>query len=380
MALFDFKKIFAKHGSTALGVDIGSSSLKVVELKKEGGRAVLKAYGEIALGPYAGANVGAISNLSNTKIAEALRDVLREAAINTKESGVAIPFKSSLVSLIEMPALPDKKLEEIIPIEARKYIPVPISEVTLDWWIVPKEKYDHVELARKAAEEKKDGVLATPRVTEKTDVLVISIHNEILSNYNNIIKDNDLETSFFEIEMFSASRALVVRSDAPTIIFDMGALSTKLYIVEKGIIRASHIINRASQDITQSLSKALGIDFAEAEKVKRNMTSLKEADQKTVADIVDLTLDYIWSETRTIIGNFERKYGKHISEIILTGGGVSLPGFKEAAEKELNIKAELGNPFGKVITPSFISAALRDTGHEFAVATGAALRKLEELS
>jgi type IV pilus assembly protein PilM len=380
MALFNFKKIFKNQGNTALGVDIGSSSLKVVELKREGGKAVLKAYGEIALGPYAGSSVGAIPVLSNSKIAEALRDVLREAAITTKESGVAIPFKSSLVSLIEMPALPLKKLEEVIPIEARKYIPVPISEVTLDWWIIPKEKYDHVEQAKKADEDKKVGGPELPRLTDKTDVLVVSIHNEILSNYNNIIKDNGLETSFFEIEMFSTARSLIVRSEAPVIIFDMGALGTKLYIVEKGIIRISHIVNRGSHDITQSLSKSLGVDFVEAEKIKRNMSSLKEADQKTVAGVIDLTLDYVWSETRSIIGNFERRYGKHVTGVILTGGGVALPGFREAAERELKVHAELGNPFGKITTPVFLSAALRDTGHEFAVAMGAALRKLEELS
>lgn len=381
MSFADFKNFFKTNGSSALGIDIGSSSLKVVELTREGSKAVLKAYGEIALGPYAGSSVGAITSLSNSKIAEALRDVLREAAIQTKESGVAIPFKSSLVSLIEMPALPEKKLEEIIPIEARKYIPVPISEVTLDWWIIPKERYDHVEqqAKRDEAQQSKEGGQILPRITEKTDVLVISIHNEILSNYNNIIKDNALETSFFEIEMFSAARALIVKSDTPVIIFDFGALGTKLYIVEKGIIRASHIINRGSNDITQNISKALGIDFPEAEKVKRNIMSLKESDQKMVGDIVDLTLSYIWSETRSIIANFERKYTKHIGNVILTGGGVSLPGFKSMVEKELSIKAELGNPFGKITTPSFLSAALRDTAHEFAVAAGVALRKLEEL-
>jgi type IV pilus assembly protein PilM len=378
MSLFNFKKLLGAHGSTALGVDIGSSSIKVVELKKEGGRAVLKAYGEIALGPYAGTSIGSIPALSTEKIAEALRDVLKEAAINTKESGVAIPFKSSLVSLIEMPALSQKKLEEVIPIEARKYIPVPIAEVTLDWWIIPKEKYDHAE-----APKKEEGATTTPRITEKTDVLVVSIHNEILSNYNNIIKENGLETSFFEIEMFSSSRALVARNDSPTVIFDMGALGTKLYIADHGIIRSSHIINRGSSDITQSLSKALGLDFVEAEKVKRNIPSLKEADRKTVTDIVDLTLNYIWSETRSVIADFERRYSKRVTSILLTGGGVALPEFKERTEKELKIRAELGNPFGKIVVPpslSYLLPALQNTGHEFAVATGAALRKLEEIS
>ena len=374
MSLFNFKK-FLGGEQNALGIDIGSSSIKVVELKREGGKAILKAYGEIALGPYAGTGIGSIPALSSDKIAEALRDVLREAAISTKESGVAIPFKSSLVSLIEMPALPEKKLQEIIPIEARKYIPVPIFEVTLDWWIIPKEKYDHGTVPKQGEEEKK-----LPRVTDKTDVMVVSIHNEILSNYNNIVKDNGLETSFFEIEMFSVVRSVVGRSDTPVMIFDMGALGTKLYIVEHGLIRTSHIINRGSQDITQGLSKAFGVDFGEAEKIKRNINALKESDQKTVGDIIDLTLDYIWSETRNILNNYERKSGKRVGMVILSGGGVALPHFRELAEKELNVNAIMGNPFEKIGTPSYISTTLRDTAFEFAVATGAALRKLEEFS
>lgn len=367
--ILNFKKLFG-GGKTVLGIDIGSSSIKVVELKKEGGRAVLKAYGEIALGPYAGSGVGSIPPLTNDKLSQALQDVIQEAGITTKESGVAIPFKSSLVSLIEMPALPEKKLEEMIPIEARKYIPVPISEVTLDWWIVPKERYDTARDAQRIEDSKNN----------KTDVLVISIHNEILSNYNNIVRNNNLETSFFEIEMFSASRALISRSDTPILVFDSGALGTKLYISERGVIRTSHIINRGSQDITQAISKALGVDFNEAEKIKKNITSLKESDQKIINDIVSKSLEYIWSETKTIIGNFEKKYGKNIGSVILTGGGASLDGFRERAEKQLNVKVEIGDPFAKIATPAFISSSLRNTGLEFSVAAGTALRKLEELS
>ena len=344
MSFFNFKNIFGGT-KTALGIDIGSSSIKVVELKKEGGKAVLKAYGEIVLGPYAGGSIGMIPALSNDKISEALRDVLHEAEITTKQSGVAIPFKSSLVSLIEMPALSEKKLAEIIPIEARKYIPVPISEVTLDWWIIPKEKFDHGTQPKEGDEDKK-----IPRLTEKTDVLVVSIHNEILNSYNNIVKDNGLSTSFFEIEMFSVARSLITHSDAPVMLFDMGALGTKIYIAEHGIIRASHIINKGSFEISQNISKSLNVDFAEAEKIKRNIRSLKVEDQKIVSDIVNLTLDFIWSEMRSIIADFERKTGKHINQIILSGGGVALPNFLEIVEKELNVKAVMGNPFEKVST------------------------------
>lgn len=354
MNLFGIK--LGSLGRNAVGIDIGASSIKVVELKKEGGRAVLKSYGEIALGPYDGKPAGATVSLSNAKISEALTDVLRESGITTKNAGVAIPFRSSLVSVMEMPALPEKKLEEMIPIEARKYIPVPIAEVTLDWWIIPKEKY---------AEAGKD----------KTDVLVVSIHNEILSDYNTIVTSNALEASFFEIEMFSATRALAEKNENPVMILDMGALGAKIYVIDRGIIRVSHIISRGSRDITDFISKSLQIEFAEAEKIKRHIPLLKENDQKTVSDLVTTSLDYVWSEIRTMMGNYERKYGKPIHEMVIIGGGALLPAFAEVASKKLNVKARLGEPFGKVSTPAIISK----TGLEFSVAVGVALRKLEEM-
>lgn len=373
--MFSIKKIFGSFDKSVVGIDIGASSIKVVELKKEGSRAVLKAYGNIALGPYAGGNIGSIKPLSNDKIAEALKDVLREAGITAKNSGVAIPFKSSLVSLIEMPALPDKKLEEMIPIEARKYIPVPISEVTLDWWVVPKGKDEVAVDANVEAKGAPTGEVSA----EKIDVLVVSIHNEILNDYNNIVMENTLDASFFEIEMFSAVRALASATNDPILIFDMGARVAKLYIVDQGIIRASHIVNRGSLDITEAIAKQLGADFAEAEKVKRSIASLRDVDKKTVQDIVSVSLDYIWTETKNVILNYERRHQKRIVKVIVTGGGAALPHFAEIAEKNLNIKTEMGDPFSKVTTPSFLSETLRTTGLEFAVAVGIALRKLEEL-
>jgi Tfp pilus assembly PilM family ATPase len=102
-------------------------------LRKKGGKAVLETYGELALGPYAKAEIGQATNLPTEKIIEALSDLMREKEVNitTNKCGIAIPFSSSLMSLIEMPMLPYKQLASMVPLEARKYIPVPISEVTL---------------------------------------------------------------------------------------------------------------------------------------------------------------------------------------------------------------------------------------------------------
>lgn len=131
------QNIFQK-GEDSVGIDIGTSSIKVVQLRKKKGRALLETYGEIALGPYGGLSVGQVTNLTSDKVAEAIKDLIREANVTTLSGGLSIPFKSSLVTLMELPIIDEKQLKEMIPLEARKYIPVPISEVTLDWWVIPR--------------------------------------------------------------------------------------------------------------------------------------------------------------------------------------------------------------------------------------------------
>ena len=135
---FNFSRFFRSGSESAVGIDIGSSFIKIVQLKKKGGRAILETYGELALGPYAGLVTGQITNLSGDKLAEALSDILKEAHVSTKSSAISIPFSASLISLIELPKASENQLDTVIPLEARKYIPVPISEVSLDWWIVPR--------------------------------------------------------------------------------------------------------------------------------------------------------------------------------------------------------------------------------------------------
>ena len=110
-----------------LGVDIGTSAIKVVQLRRERGRVILETYGAIALGPYAGVEVGRATSLPGEKIAEALKDVIREANVTTTDAAIAIPYSSSLISIIKLPSSVENQLAQVVPIEARKYIPVPIS-------------------------------------------------------------------------------------------------------------------------------------------------------------------------------------------------------------------------------------------------------------
>lgn len=368
-----FKNFLKPSEDSVVGIDVGSSSIKVVQLRKKKGRAVLETYGELALGPYAGFSVGQATNLPAEKIAEAIRDVMKEANVTSKSCGVSIPFKSSLVSLIELPPADPKQLQEMIPIEARKYIPVPISEVTMDWWIVPNEYEGELEFVEGVDEEN------NKLKEHKVQVLVVSIHNDVLSTYNKIVKDALLETSFFEIEMFSSTRALLAGEKSPVMIFDMGASSTKIYILEKGVVKYSHIINKGSQEVTVSISKGLNVSFDRAEHVKRNLGSGTAVEEKNVYEIISLTLDFIFSEANTVVMSYQRKSNKTIGKVILTGGGVAMKGVMELAKANFQTEVVMGDPFSKVESPAFLEDVLKATGLEFSTALGLALRKLQEL-
>ena len=364
--------IFSRKSPSVIGIDIGSSSIKVVQLARKKNRAVLETYGELALGPSAGLEIGRATNLPSQKIAEALIDLLRESSVGSKSCGMAIPIASSLISLMEMPALDEKQLAQMIPIEARKYIPVSVQEVTLDWWVIPREG----ERSWTMESEKNENIQRGRMV----DVLLVAILNSALEKYQTIVKTSSLECSFFEIEVFSTIRAVLDRDIVPVMIVDIGAATTKLTIVERGIVKNSHIINRGSQDITLSISRSLSISVAEAENRKREFGLLNMTDEgKQISEISLSVIQFIFSEaSRTLLG-YQKKYNKNVGKAVLTGGGSVLKGLFDVAKKSIETDVVRADPFSKVEAPAFLEPVLKNTGPEFAVALGIALRRLGEV-
>ncbi|KKT14507.1 MAG: Type IV pilus biogenesis protein PilM [Parcubacteria group bacterium GW2011_GWC1_43_30] len=375
-----FSKFFNQGESSALGVDIGSSAIKIVQIKKKNGQAVLETYGELALGPYVGVGVGQAVILTTDNIAQALTDLMREKEVNitTKKCGISIPFASSLMSVIEMPAVSSKQLAVMVPLEARRYIPVPISEVMLDWSVIPKSEVREEDSSEYTTTEERSSAGATKAsaALSKVDVLIVAIHNETIARYQEIVAKSGLEAGFFEIEIFSTMRAVLDEALRPVMIMDIGAASTKLYVVERGVIRSSHTINRGSQDITLTISKSMGLSLERAEIMKRQVGAAGK--DKNLTDVIILTLDHIFSEVNNALLAFEKKYNKTVSKVILVGGGSALKGLAELARNNFKTDIVIADPFNKVSAPAFLENILKETGPEFAVAIGLALRKLAE--
>ncbi len=363
--------LLQKKSQSAIGIDIGSSSIKVVELKKKGDKAILGTYGELSLGPYAKVEIGQSTNLSTEKIIEAVNDILteKEVGITTRTCGVAIPFKASLLSVVELPAVGEKELESMVPLEARKYIPVPISEVTIDWSIIPK-----VETEEETEVSKQD-----KSKVKMNSILLVAIHNNIINQYKEIVEKTNLDAKFFEIEVFSTIRAVLDGVQGPVMVFDMGASTTKLYIIDRGIVIASHTVSHGAQEITANIARNLEIPVAEAEIIKRSVGMGKTPQGGDTTESVAVVLENILTEANRFLFDFQKKHNRNIKSVYLTGGGSALKGFREVAAKSFNVEVISGNPFEKVETPAFLTEVLRATGPEFTVAAGAALRCLGEL-
>lgn len=371
------KRLFGGHKSASVvGVDIGTSAIKVVQLRKHGDVPVLETYGSLALGPYANREIGRATNLEPEQISEAIKTLLVEARVSTTDAGSAIPFGASLMSLIEIPWLSEQELAQVMPIEARKYIPVPISEVVFDWWVIPK---NNQRQNPEEASTMEDGGAGKP-MRKKIDVLIVAIHNETLDKYASILGGAKINPTFFEIEVFSAVRSVLDPDTAPMMVVDMGAAATKLYIVEVGVVKGSHIINRGSQDITLSLSQALGTSVAAAEELKRKIGLTGQgADAEGMNRVISSTLHYIFAEIRRILDTYQRKHNKMVGKIVFTGGGALLSGLRAYAQENFETEVIIGDPFTRVEAPAFVQDILRTTGPEFSVALGIALRKLQEM-
>jgi type IV pilus assembly protein PilM len=350
-----------KKDGSAIGIDIGSSSLKVVQLRKEKGAAVLETYGELALGPYGGVEVGQATNLPADKIAENLRDLLREANVTATEAGVSIPFARSLLTLVELPrAKTSEEQKTIVELEARKYIPVPVSEVQLDWFVVP------------------DPISEGKELSSKVRVLIVAVQNDELTLLQNVIKEAALTASFYEIEIFSTIRSVVDEPVKPIMVIDIGASATKIYVVEHGVVALSHNIPQGGQDVTRTISSAHGLSIEKAEVLKKE-NGFARAPGTYDKQAIESVYAHIFEETKRVLTQYEVGYQKPISAIMLTGGGGVTKELVTYARQFFSVDVHVSDPFGKVQTPAFMRPVLQEIGPEFAVAVGLALRKLEEL-
>ncbi|HEY1041156.1 MAG TPA: pilus assembly protein PilM [Candidatus Paceibacterota bacterium] len=334
--------------SKVLGIDIGTSSLKIVELTNAFGKLSLSTYGEVVLGPYDSKEAWEVVTPTSDMIDKALGDIMREAQATAPVAGIGISSVSSFIFILNLPNVPEEMLGPAVVNEVRKFLPIDPSQISLDWYELPKLSFQNVDTK---------------------EVLVAAIKNDILSTMKVGIPSTLFTQSFYEIETFSILRSAYKRELSTTALIDCGASATRVACTQFGILRTIQTIKRGGYQLTEALRVELGnVNFKDAEIHKKKNAS--PANSQAVKTYCDALI----SEIMGVINKYEQTEKSTVSRIILSGGASRLQGFKEMIEAKSKKEVVFINPFEKVETPSMLHDPLYQSGPEFGQAAGLALK------
>lgn len=341
-----------------LGIDIGTASIKVAEISRWGGGRTLDNYGEIQSAALFKESFRASGKgnylFSANFVSRAIRAILDEAKIKTTAAIFSIPDFSTFFVSFDLPPVSLKELPDAIRFNAPQYIPLPISEITLDWKIIS----------------------GTPGSKQNIKILVVAVANQVVQEYQRVAEMSGLELYALEAEALAVTRALVKDHKKTICILDIGVQSTTVNIIDRGILKKSYSFDfAAGNQLTYAISSALDKGYIEAEEIKKTKGLLSS--QKNVSDILYLLVDPLLSEVTKISLEFAREEGREVEEIYLTGGTANLPGLKEYFAAVLKKKTEITNCFADFLYPPILGNSLVEMSPRFSVAVGVALQGLE---
>ena len=363
MAMFN---LFGQKGK--LGIDIGTAAIKIVELEKSGGRFALKNYGLFELKgtdvkssePGAGQS---ILKLPDQEIIWGLKELIKKSNIKSTDAIASIPSFSTFSTIIEMPYLSEQELAKALPFEARKYIPIPLSEVILDWSII--------DISSPAI----PGSSSSASKPTTVQVFFAAVPKDETERYKRIMKGAGLNLKALELENTALVRALLGNDLSPTAIVNIGGRSTSIVIVNKGYERVSHNYEIGGFEITKSIARSLNVSLEKAEELKRKM-GMKEADENIVNEAMVSLIDMMVFETKKTISNYEGAKNQKVSRVLLVGGLTNMPSFVNYFKQKLNMDVYGANAFARIIYPESLKLVIQELANTFSIAVGLAMRDI----
>ena len=383
---------FFSHGTRRqVGIDIGTSSIKAAELSEEGGGIALKNYGIIdgldfmGKAPGPARTLGAVT-IPEDAVAGAIRALLSSSRIETKEAVFTVPIFSSFLTVIELPLMGADELERAVGLQVKSYIPVPLSEVVLDWLAIPPETPTAVPQVAPAVAAVTTTrpqafplpISSTTQTASTLSVLLVAIPKEVIQKYERIAAKVGITMSAVESESFSMLRSLIGNDPSVTMIVDFGARSTTLTIVDKGFIRLSHTVDLAGEELTEHIAHGMNISSVRAEALKKSEGVETSASTSGVSQLITPSLQKLTTEYDHMAQFYATKRNKQIERIVLAGGSAKMPGLVEYLQNNLGVPISLGNPFARLSYPRELEKLLtQELSPVLAVATGAAMRAFE---
>lgn len=350
-------KIFSK---TYVGIDIGSFSIKIVELSRFGRKTRVENYIQFQVPSQDDSLFRVFGEqhllLLSDKMAEILNSLLKKAGIREKKAFLSVPDFSTFFTTFELPPMTMSEIPKAVEFEARHHIPFPLSEVTFDWQTIK-------------AQEELGG-----RKSHK--VLLVAVPNKVLQQYKRMATLSDLHLKGLEAEAFALMRSSVEKTEKeePICLVDIGYTSTTISVAENGLLRQSYSFDISANSLTRALVNSLKINWQEAEKTKQKFGL--DPKKHSVFLALRPQIDSISREIEKVCQNFYQTEGRKVEDVILAGGAACLPGLKEYFKVFLKKEVKITDPFysSNISYPPLLEGRLKEIGPSFAIAIGLALR------
>ena len=336
----------------SVGLDIGSKTIKIVELSKEGNTFRLRASGVVAHKSKTPEHIKEDKELG--LLAEAVKKLHKEAKITSREVGIALPETQVYTRTIKFPQLTDAEIASAVRWEAEQYIPIPVNEAIVQHQII----------------ERRDDT-SPPSVS----VLLVAAPKELVEKYARVVEMAGLSFAAVETELIALVRSLAPE-DQTVLLVDFGARSSDIAIARNGQLVFSRSIPTAGEAFTRAVSQTLGVEEAQAEEYKKayglSSTQLEGKIKGALDPIFRLVADEMKKATHFY--QSEEK-GDSPSSAILSGGSAGMPEAASTLTKLLGIEVVVGNPFSKVNVDPEAVKSLSGYAPFYSIAVGLAMRE-----
>jgi type IV pilus assembly protein PilM len=342
----------------SFGIDIGVTTIKAVELNLEKDGVKLTA---CIITPTPPKGMVSESPVDEEEMAQAIKKTVQDAGISTKNVNVALPDNQVYTKVVEMPYLSERELSSAIYWEAEQYLPIPLSSVSLAWHVISKP--------------------LKPTPADKMRVLMVGAPSLVVKKYQKVLTIAGLNVNSMETEILSTVRALTYYIPpnifTPTIIINIGDISTSLAIVVRSDIIFTYTVPIGSTAINRAISADFGLSEAQAEEYKRTYGISKNPMGHRIGKATEPILASILAEVKkAIIYYADKNKGSKIEQIVLSGGTAKIPGIDIYFAEVSGIETVIANPW-KTVNSGNIPKEILSNAPSYSIAVGLALRDYE---
>ena len=372
MGLFGKKKEERFEGM--LGVDVGTSGIKVVEIVPEKGRLRLSRYGYSEPAGEVKAESALIDDPA--KAADTLKRILKESNIRSTHAVASLPSSKVFHAMITLPVpkSPKEDLKPLIEAQARKLLPLPLEEMILDSNILDKDL-----LPKQEAEKQQEALQAAGDKSKKyIRVLLTGAPKVLVAKYVEVFRLAKIELVSLETEIFAVIRSLVGKDKSRIMIVDMGAERTNIAVVDKGVPYLTRGIKSGGNAVTMALAASMGVSFEEAEAMKRDLSFSSTQDLPAPLEQAVKPILHEIKYALQLYAEQDFHDNSSVEKIIITGGSSHVPGLIPYLTTALNVNVYHGDPWARVATVAEARPVLDEVGPRLAVAIGLSMRGKDE--